>query len=405
MKTGRGHLRRSYVIPLLVSCMAGWTIGASAATLSVSPGVVSMPVGTHLQFAAISNSGGIDYDVTAFANWESSDENIATVSNAPGTRGQVTIVQADPAPVQISATVLSQVALSSVTATSDLALLSISVSPSDGYIPSGASIPYTATGHFNDSSTSDLTTSVTWSTSAPSQASVSNDPGTQGLVTGLQAGPSPMSVIATSGAIVGEGLVTVTPPPMVSIEVVPATATVQVFATKSFTLTAHYGDGSTSEIGSAAVWTSSAPLVARVSSETPWKGLALGVQPSGLPAQILATYNSFVDHANLMVTNENVDVPDGDFGNDVLGPAIGLVRSSPTAGAFEVWFSLPSAQPARLELVDVAGRRLLAREVGAAGRGRHVLSWSETAELPAGIYWLQLRQAEEQSAVRAVKLR
>ncbi len=41
------------------------------------------------------------------------------------------------------------------------------------------------------------------------------------------------------------------------------------------------------------------------------------------------------------------------------------------AGQLTVAFTLPNAEPARLELIDVSGRRLAARDVGSLGPGRH----------------------------------
>jgi len=66
--------------------------------------------------------------------------------------------------------------------------------------------------------------------------------------------------------------------------------------------------------------------------------------------------------------------------------------AGPHAG-FTVSFSLPSDEPATLELVDLNGRRLLSREVGGLGAGSHTLSLqSETAGLSSGVYLLRLSQ-------------
>jgi thiosulfate/3-mercaptopyruvate sulfurtransferase len=51
---------------------------------------------------------------------------------------------------------------------------------------------------------------------------------------------------------------------------------------------------------------------------------------------------------------------------------------------------LPSAAPARLELIDVRGRAVAAREVG--GAGPHVVNLGEGLRLPAGIYMIRLVQ-------------
>ncbi len=72
------------------------------------------------------------------------------------------------------------------------------------------------------------------------------------------------------------------------------------------------------------------------------------------------------------------------------------------AGRFTVFFELPSERVARLELFDLAGRRLQSREVGSLGAGRHVVDLAGTGRrLASGVYFLRLAQGER-TAVRRV---
>jgi hypothetical protein len=75
--------------------------------------------------------------------------------------------------------------------------------------------------------------------------------------------------------------------------------------------------------------------------------------------------------------------------------------SNPALGLFSVSFSLPDARPARLELYDVNGRRVLTREVGAMGVGTHVLRLQETSALRSGVYWLRLVHPDRTLVARA----
>jgi hypothetical protein len=75
--------------------------------------------------------------------------------------------------------------------------------------------------------------------------------------------------------------------------------------------------------------------------------------------------------------------------------------SNPALGLFSVSFSLPDTRPARLELYDVSGRRVLAREVGAMGPGTHVLRLAETSGLSSGVYWLRLVHPTKTLVARA----
>jgi hypothetical protein len=74
------------------------------------------------------------------------------------------------------------------------------------------------------------------------------------------------------------------------------------------------------------------------------------------------------------------------------GPRLALAGAAPNpapAGAARVWFTLPDAARATLEVIDVAGRRTMRREVGALGAGRHVVDLGAAAPAP-GLYFLRL---------------
>lgn len=80
-------------------------------------------------------------------------------------------------------------------------------------------------------------------------------------------------------------------------------------------------------------------------------------------------------------------------------------QPNPAAVDLVVGFSLPSADPAFLELYDLAGRQVLAHAVGARGPGRHRVDLTQRARLPAGVYTLVLTQGEHRATTRAVLLR
>lgn len=81
------------------------------------------------------------------------------------------------------------------------------------------------------------------------------------------------------------------------------------------------------------------------------------------------------------------------------------LRPSPAVGPVRVAFALPDGKPARLELLDVAGRRILEREVGSMGPGRHVVELRGRGQLHAGIYLLRLSRAGRSLTTTAVVLR
>jgi len=85
---------------------------------------------------------------------------------------------------------------------------------------------------------------------------------------------------------------------------------------------------------------------------------------------------------------------------------LSLAAPSPARGdRLPVTFTLGSGAPARIELLDLAGRRILAREVGPLGPGGHTLDVADPAPLAAGIYFLRLTQQGSGITTRVAVLR
>jgi hypothetical protein len=92
-----------------------------------------------------------------------------------------------------------------------------------------------------------------------------------------------------------------------------------------------------------------------------------------------------------------VDVPSG--------PALSLagLRPNPAVGRdLTIHFALASAKPARLEMLDLAGRRVFGRDVGSLGPGRHAVRLGDGARIAPGVYVLRLVQGQEIRRARAV---
>ena len=79
--------------------------------------------------------------------------------------------------------------------------------------------------------------------------------------------------------------------------------------------------------------------------------------------------------------------------------------SNPSSSDPSVSLTLPSHEPATLEVLDLQGRRLRVRDVGALGPGRHHVSLSQGRSLAPGVYLVRLRSGERRLVLRLAMLR
>ncbi len=92
---------------------------------------------------------------------------------------------------------------------------------------------------------------------------------------------------------------------------------------------------------------------------------------------------------------------------EIEGPpklALAGARPNPAIGSARIAFTLPSRDPAVLEVIDVAGRRVLRRDVGALGPGSHVVTL-DSPRLRAGLYFIRLMHGGQVLRARMVLIR
>ncbi len=85
--------------------------------------------------------------------------------------------------------------------------------------------------------------------------------------------------------------------------------------------------------------------------------------------------------------------------------AIAAPAPNPATDRLAVAFTLSSGAPARLEVVDVAGRRVALRDVGSLGVGQHAVTFTEAARWRPGIYLVRLTQGPRSLLTRACIIR
>ncbi len=94
------------------------------------------------------------------------------------------------------------------------------------------------------------------------------------------------------------------------------------------------------------------------------------------------------------------------FGDQGVRPRLALypTRGNPSLdGTVRVEFLLPDGEPARLGLVDIAGRVVESRDVGSFGPGRHALTLGQ--KLSPGMYFVRLSHVQGQAQVKAAVTR
>jgi hypothetical protein len=186
--------------------------------------------------------------------WDVTQDASNCVSVAPG---QTCILQFTPGTTPHSAqsmAVLGTNTTSTSVTMSVIQVLSITVTPANAQMFIGDTLQYTARGTYNGFASQDITTVVTWS-SATGAASVSNTPGSQGLVTGLEAGFT--DITATLGAIAGSTPLQVVPHPLKSIVVLPVNSANADATKQQFRAIGTYLDSTTKDITSSVLWSSS----------------------------------------------------------------------------------------------------------------------------------------------------
>jgi hypothetical protein len=179
--------------------------GATLMTIQVTPFSPTIPVGfnTSMQATGI-YSDSTTQDLTDLATWTSTNTTVGAVSDAIPSKGRLTPIAAGS--TTIDATYQGVTGTDSVTVSS-ATLQSIAISPLSATIAQHAIEPFTALGAFSDGSKLDVTVYVTWLSSAPAIANVSNAAGTNGQVTGLGTGTATIS--ATRSGVKGTATLTV----------------------------------------------------------------------------------------------------------------------------------------------------------------------------------------------------
>jgi len=257
------------------------TAPRTLASLAITPANVSVTVGNTQQLTATGTySDHTTANLTNSVTWVSSDTSVMTVNSA----GLATGV----APGTAMITANSGSINTNTNLTASPALVSIAVTPAAQSVLVNATQQFTATATYADSSHADISSTVTWSSSDTTLATVN----AAGLATGIAAGN--ITVQATLGSIHGSTTLTVNPI-LVSLTVTAPDLTIDINTTAQFTATGNFSDGSAQDYTQLVSWSAPGP-VASIDNTGLATGLSIGT------ATVTANVGSISGSASLQVT-------------------------------------------------------------------------------------------------------
>jgi len=185
----------------------------------------------------------------------------------------------------------------------------ITVTPTDSTVAMGATTPFVATAVFSDGTRLTWTTAVTWSSSNPEIALVSNVTGSQGFVTSVGTGcqvqaPCTATITATDLSNNFSGSTTVTVTTSLTMTVTPPDAVISLATTsqQQFTAKETFADGTELDLTSLVFWESSDTAVAVISNASGSQGLATLVSAGTTTITATDLITSITGTATLTVT-------------------------------------------------------------------------------------------------------
>jgi len=182
-------------------------------------------------------------------------------------------------------------------ASQPITMVSITVTPANASLQASATQQFTATGVFSDSSTEDMTKSVSWASSDASKATIQNS----GLATGVA--PGSVTITAASAGKTGTATLKISAPAtLASVHISPLNPTIAANGTQQFFANATYSDNTMRDVTQNATWTSSNASVATVQSAGQLNpGLATGAGAG--TAAIIVSFNGQSGSTSLTVTS------------------------------------------------------------------------------------------------------
>ncbi|MFT3836836.1 MAG: Ig-like domain-containing protein [Myxococcaceae bacterium] len=265
--------------------------------IDVQPYYPYLELGQHAQFHATGYySDNSTQDITTQVLWSSDTPSVAPISNAPGSQGVVSGLSLGQA--NITCTFQGQQGWGYVIVNNGT-LTSIAVQPTIPSAAKGTRVQFTAWGIYSDGNAADISNQVVWNSSDTTVATIQNGAPSPGLANAVGIGTT--SIEATLTGIGGSTTLTVGAPTLSTIAVTPANSTVPQAGILQMTATATYSDGSTQDVTTQVIWSSSMPSIAGVSNASGSQGLAKGIVLG--TTTVTATFGTVSGSTPLTVSN------------------------------------------------------------------------------------------------------
>jgi uncharacterized protein YjdB len=225
----------------------------SLASIVIAPAnpVVAMGDSEHFVATGI-YADGTKQDLSSTVTWTSANPEIAPVDKS-GT-----------AVAKKSGSTLITAASGSISGGATLtipppSLVSINITAPSLSIPKGNTEQLSAIANYLDGSTIDITSTVTWASSAPGVVLANGT----GVIAG--AGPGTATITASFGNIRGAQQITVAPAALMTLTITPPNPSVAKGSTQQLGATGTLSDGTTQDLTNSVLWTAS-PATVTVSS-------------------------------------------------------------------------------------------------------------------------------------------
>ena len=244
-------------------------------------------------------------DITSLVSWGSTNPGVATISNSVVDAGLATSYAVGVTTIYARyGSMFDRTELKVITQIDDIE--SFEIIPKGATIEIGTTLEYKAIVTYTDSSQADITSLVTWGSTNPGVATISNSVVDASLATGYEVGVT--KITAKYGKMFDTTALRVTDQiyDIISFEIIPNVATIEIGTTLEYRVIGTYIDSSQADITSLVTWGSYNPDVATIGDNGDEVAIATAHAVGG--TEIYARYGRMFATAEINVIDKIDDI-------------------------------------------------------------------------------------------------